>query len=315
MSRLLVLCWHNVDPTDAFHGPSAEAGRAGLHRQLRWVQRWLTAVPLRPALDALAAGRKLPPRAVALTFDDGYRDNATVAAPMLAAMGLPATFFLVPGFLSGEVDAWWERLAWLFAHATVDQVDWAGGRHVLTTPGQRRAAATTIAEQVKGVDRNERAALIDELRGRLTPDGPPAGRVFMNWEEARGLARHGVDAQSHTCTHPILSRENTLSQSDELIRSRRELEQSLGHTVDVLAYPNGSRRDYDQETLRLTAEAGYAFALTTRPAWGTPHDPRLEIPRLVLDPAIEDLRLLKRTVQAALAPIPSIRGTRGSLPS
>lgn len=311
MSRLLVLCWHNVDPTDAFHGPSAEAGRAGLHRQLRWVRRWLTVVPLRPALDALATGRRLPPRAVALTFDDGYRDNATVAAPMLAAMGLPATFFLVPDFLSGEVDAWWEQLARLFTHATVDHVDWGGRRHELATPGHRRAAAGAIAEQVKAVDRHERAAAIDELRGRLAPDGPPAERLFMNWEEARGLARHGVDAQSHTSTHPILSRESTSSQSDELLRARRQLEQGLGHTVDVLAYPNGSPRDYDQETVRLTDEAGYGFALTTRPAWGTPLDPRLEIPRLVLDPAIDDLRLLKRTTQAALGPIPSIRGTRG----
>src|SRR5687768_2534006 len=115
--RLLILCWHNIEPTWSFPGTSAEAGRRGFERQVRFLRRWANVVPLRPALADLVEGRPLPPRAVALTFDDGYLDNYTVASPILRAAGLPATFFLVPGFLSGTAQAWWEDLGWAFAHA------------------------------------------------------------------------------------------------------------------------------------------------------------------------------------------------------
>src|SRR4051812_23337545 len=97
-SQLLVLCYHNVDPTWSFPA-RRRAGRLGLERQLRLLKRLATVVPLETAVGALAEGRSLPPRAVALTFDDGYRDNLTVAVPMLQQLELPATFFLVPGLL------------------------------------------------------------------------------------------------------------------------------------------------------------------------------------------------------------------------
>jgi peptidoglycan/xylan/chitin deacetylase (PgdA/CDA1 family) len=66
---------------------------------------------------------------VALTFDDGYLDNATVAAPMLRHAGLPATFFLVPEFLGGKSRPWWEELGWALAHATAPELHWQGVRY------------------------------------------------------------------------------------------------------------------------------------------------------------------------------------------
>src|SRR2546423_14531892 len=118
---LRVFAWHNVESSWCFPC-RAGSGVRGLERQLRFLHHAANVVPLGDALQGLAEGRDLPPRAVAITFDDGYRDNLELAVPMLEALALPATFFLVPGLLSGSTQPWWEVLAWGFARASRDAV-------------------------------------------------------------------------------------------------------------------------------------------------------------------------------------------------
>src|SRR5215218_7650889 len=110
---MLILLWHNVEGT-WYHPSRPGAGIQGLSRQLRYLRRFATIVPLTHALKTLSAGDLLPSRAVALTFDDGYQDNLNLAVPLLQELGLPATFFLIPGLLSREVKPWWELIAWGF---------------------------------------------------------------------------------------------------------------------------------------------------------------------------------------------------------
>lgn len=299
--RLLVLCWHNVEPTWAFPGESADRSRRDFARQVNHLRRWANVVPLRSALADLAEGRPLPPRAVALTFDDGYLDNVTVAAPVLHAAGLPATFFLVPGFLSGDVPSWWEELGHGFERATASRLVWNGQHYDLLDPDARRTARESITGSLKELDRQRREDAVVELRARLAADGPMGERLFMDWDEAVRLLDLGHDIQSHTCSHPILSREPDAAQEEELRRSREDLESFFRRPVDVLAYPNGSDGDYTDATRTMARTAGYAFACTLRPAAGRPHDDRWEVPRMVIDPAVQGPRFLKRVLKASLA--------------
>jgi peptidoglycan/xylan/chitin deacetylase (PgdA/CDA1 family) len=300
--RLLVLCWHNIEPTWAFPGRSPEEGRRAFERQVRLLRRWTNVVPLRSALADLTEGRPLPSRAVALTFDDGYLDNVTVAAPVLASAGLPATFFLVPGFLSGTRRAWWEELGWAFAHATASPLTWGDERFDTSSSPVRQAAMGRVADSLKTLDSREREEAVAELSRRLAPKGPPADRrTFMDWDEAGQLLRYGHDIGSHTCGHPILSRETSTTQAHELKAARQELQSRFPRPVDVVAFPNGRAQDYSEITVRLAREAGYAFAVTTRSAWCGAGTPPLEMPRIVIDaetdlPAVlrKGLRVVKR---------------------
>lgn len=295
MSKLVVLGYHNVTPTHRF--PSA-TGAAGLGRQLRLLRTVAKVVPLESALATLAAGGSLPARAVAVTFDDGYRDNLTVAAPLLRSLGVPATIYLVPGLLSREVTAWWERLAWAVRGARVGSVEFEGAVLSLGGPDERAAALHAVERSVKRTDHATRTAVVEDLVGRLDPAGEFDRDLYLDWDGAREIVRAGWAVGSHTTAHAILARETAPAQQADLVSCRAALSENLSVEVPGLAYPNGERDDYDTDTIAAVAAAGHTHAVTT---WGRTADTGrgpFEIGRTVVSTATPPWRLAARVLRA-----------------
>lgn len=281
--RLTVLGWHNVESSWCF--PLPPGGARGLRRQLLALRGAARVVPLTEALDVLAAGGSPSPRTVALTFDDGYRDNLRLAVPLLEELELPATFFLVPGLLSREVRAWWEVAGWAFARCRRATLSWRGATYDLRTPEQRRHAYGQVSERLKGCDRRGRDAAVGELVSTLRPEGDPGDRdMFLDWDGAREIVGRGFAVGSHSAYHAILSRETPADQERDLRHSRDELEERLQTPATVLAYPNGTARDYDGHTLAAAAAAGHRHALTTVDGRNGPATPPLQLRRYVVTP-------------------------------
>jgi peptidoglycan/xylan/chitin deacetylase (PgdA/CDA1 family) len=242
----------------------------------------------------LRAGRRLPPRAVAVTFDDGYRDNLDVAVPLLQQLGIPATFFLVPGLLSREVRPWWEDLAWGFQVSRHATVTWEG-RSIAAGGVAGWHAFRLIAAELKALDRATRERKVAELLLLLRPTGkPPEDHMFLDWAGAQELTRRGFAVGSHSMWHSILSRESPERQVDDLARCRRELETKLDVPVDLLAYPNGRRIDHNASTARAAAATGHAHGFGTYPGLNGPRTPAYDHPRCVLQPDRTFLEILVR---------------------
>jgi peptidoglycan/xylan/chitin deacetylase (PgdA/CDA1 family) len=293
--------WHNVEGTWCYPSPRG-AGRWGLKGQLRRLQQLATVVPLQGALEALAGGRPLPARAVAITFDDGYRDNVDCAAPLLEDLGIPATFFLVPGLLSGDVRPWWEILAWGFARARPAVVSWDG--RVLPTRGRQGLRSFRwLSERLKLLDRTTREAQVDELLDALRPEGRAGeDRLFLDWDGARELVRRGFTIGSHSMRHAILSREDPREQVIDLIGARRQLEAELDVPVNLLAYPNGTKADYDAHTIRAAAQAGHTHALGAHAGVSGPSTPPYAHPRFFMEPDRGFPDILVRRIALRLTP-------------
>lgn len=296
-NRLLVLGYHSIESTHRW--PAAPGtGIATFTHHLRMLRRIANVVPLDRALQQLSAGGPLPPRAVAITFDDGYRDNLTLGVPALRRFELPATVFLVPGYLSGQVHAWWERLGWAVYRARARSVDFEGRRVELADPGQRVAALEEIEQRLKDRDHAGRLASVEELVVALDPDGEyHVDELFLDWDGARGLVGAGISIGSHTMSHAILERETAGAQLADLRTSRTVLVEALETPVEVLAYPNGQRSDYDAATIDAVREAGYSHAVTT---WGPPNTqatPPYEIARRMVSTDTPAARLAARLLR------------------
>jgi peptidoglycan/xylan/chitin deacetylase (PgdA/CDA1 family) len=119
----------------------------------------------------------------------------------------------------------------------------------------------------------------------------------MDWSAAQALLASGHGVGSHTCTHAVLSRETVELQEHEVKESRRILEEQLRSGIEVLALPNGRQQDYDGDTLRLMAQAGYHYGLTTRAGFAMPEHPALEVRRVLLEPETSLTDVLKEAAR------------------
>ena len=102
----VVVAFHRID--EAPDSDSLTVGREMFERYCRFFKRHFHVVPLRDLVYRLEHGDSIE-RHLAITFDDGYRDNFEHAAPVLAALSLPATFFIVSKWMGGHVVPWWDR--------------------------------------------------------------------------------------------------------------------------------------------------------------------------------------------------------------
>lgn len=267
-----------------YHGtPRRDA--AMLERQLRWLKRRFSIVPLRSMVAALNEGAALG-RKLALTFDDGLRSNFVVAYPLLHRLAIPATFFVCPGLV--------DRAAWLWTHEARRRLARLGAaaRRELATEWDAPADVEAFVEWMKRLDlaaRRRVEARIAEATPCFAPT--PAEREdfdLASWQELRRLDPAVVTIGSHTLTHPVLPGTPPGEVETEVRESRKQLERGLQRPVDFFAYPNG---DYDATT-EACVRKHYRGAVTAAPGVVRRGADAQQLPRLVAPRGV--LRLARR---------------------
>lgn len=275
---LLILIYHRVlagiDPlrSRTVRAPDFAA-------QMDLVAACFNVLPLSEALARLAT-RSLPPRALSITFDDGYADNLTVAAPIMRERGIRPTVFVATDYLDGGLmfnDAITEAMR--SAPDGLDLVDLGLGRLDLPDVPARRAAIRRLIGDLKYRPAEERGVLAAEIFRRTGATLPR--ELMLTTAQVRLLRDTGVEIGAHTATHPILTRLAPAAAREDIARSRHVLEGILGDTVQLFAYPNGRPgEDYDARHVAMVRELGFTAALST--AWGAAHAgcDRFQVPRV-----------------------------------
>lgn len=107
--------------------------------------------------------------------------------------------------------------------------------------------------------------LVSDFVGKMRNWGLGGSVRLMDWSHVREMSRHGICFQSHTATHPDLTTLADERMSEELLRSRKKIEDALGTPVQHLAYPFGR---YDRRVMQMVAKTGHAAAYGVGPAVG-----------------------------------------------
>jgi peptidoglycan/xylan/chitin deacetylase (PgdA/CDA1 family) len=268
--RLSILIFHRVlpEPDPLFPG---EMTRERFDRVLAWVKSWFNVLPLDEAAARLQQGR-LPARALALTFDDGYADNRVVAAPLLQQHGLPCTFFVATGFLDGG-RMWNDTLIEAVRGCTASALDLRGlapelGLHALGDAAQRRQLIEQLIAQCKYMQPEQRLQRVQQIAERAQVRLPDD--LMMSSVQVQELHRMGMQIGAHTVNHPILARLQREEALQEIADSKRTLERVIQAPVTLFAYPNGKPgEDYSAESVQLARSAGFAAAVSTQPGVST----------------------------------------------
>jgi peptidoglycan/xylan/chitin deacetylase (PgdA/CDA1 family) len=246
--RVTILCYHRILPDaerNAYHDPNLAVTPDAFRDHCRLLATHYTVTPLASAIElSRERARTDRPRAV-ITFDDGYRDNVILAAPILREFGLRATFFVVAGLVDTETVPWYD-LAGASWNALARQ-----GRAL---PGMNAREAVARAKQMSPVERQD---WLEDLQKETGRPALPDRDLIMTSEQLRDLVAEGHEIGSHTMTHPILPQCDDSMLKYELKQSRINLSEMTGQDVKGICYPNG---DCDARVLHGSVDAGYSYA-------------------------------------------------------
>jgi peptidoglycan/xylan/chitin deacetylase (PgdA/CDA1 family) len=285
---LTVVMYHYVrpirsGPTPRLKGLEVEAFRG----QLAYLRRHYQPVGI---ADVVAAGRgetALPPNAVLLTFDDGYRDHVETVCPLLLDAGMTAAFYpIVDAVLHNELLGV-NKLHFVLALAPdTTRVVEALERLIVADPEATRLPsleelrachrhATRLDDaDVIYVKRLIQMALPVPMRKRIsdvlfrefvtTDESGFAGELYASAAELRALAAAGMHIGCHGASHHWMSRLDRKAQAEEVEKSLRLLDHlGLKRADFTFCYPYG---DYDQTSIEVLEAAGCAAAFTAEVA-------------------------------------------------
>ena len=207
-------------------------------------------------------------RVMALTFDDGYRDNLDFALPICESAGVPMTVYITTGLIDRSVDPWWYSLQSLILERDYIFTDDLGEREGLKaiTQKEKEEAYLWIYKKIRkaGKEGGEVAERVWKANG--LSGVPSCGDLMMTWNEVRSLNDSPlVTVGAHTVSHPRLIWCDNREIESEIIDSKARLEEKLDCKVRHLAYPHGSEKDIPEGISNLATEAGYETAVTTIP--------------------------------------------------
>jgi len=258
-------------------------------QHLKMLQKTGNVVPL----DLLAEGinsHSMPRNSIAITFDDGYNDNFTVARPLLEKYNLPATFFITSGNLGGKKEFWWDDLEYhlLFAQRLPAFFSLLINDQLIESELQEE---TFLTEEIRKKHISwdacieepptKRAALFFKLWQHLKVLPDIAQQQYLekikNWTALQISTRQECASMSvsdlkqlvennlftigaHTVNHPALAYHSPEFQKKEMLENRKFLQEITGQEINLIAYPYGN---YNEDTLMMAADAKFEAAFTT----------------------------------------------------
>ncbi|MEO8296913.1 MAG: polysaccharide deacetylase family protein [Burkholderiales bacterium] len=277
--------------------------------QLRYLQRDFEPISLPDAVARLRRGEPLPPRALSITFDDGYLDNLELAYPLLKQHGMPWSLFIATGGLEQGEMLWWDRVIRAFALTGEGKLDTG----VINLPLRQQQLPLDGAHRETSLQAVLGAlwampieavmvcvAVMEKVLLRAGASGGPRA-TRMRPDQIRQLGQEGVEIAAHTVRHPNLTLLGPGEALRELQQSRRTVEAITGIPVIGFAYPGGRA---NAEVADAVVQAGFDYAVGTVSGINTGPYELLELTRVGMpDTGVADFkRALGKVVRRSFEP-------------
>jgi peptidoglycan/xylan/chitin deacetylase (PgdA/CDA1 family) len=266
-NRFYILAYHMV--SNHLNGFFPEISVREFERQIRHLNENYSVISLEEAADRMSKGRSVR-GCVAITFDDGFRDNYTIAYPILKKYKMPATIFLTTGFVETGETPWFIVFRSLFANTSKDRLDIELGGHTSvfswSSLDEKKTVSDRLMLYLQTCSNDERFSILKALPGRLGvgPSGEKQS-LMLTWEQVREMSRNGISFGAHTVTHPVLSQITPDALRFEIGTSKATIEAKTDRPVTTFAYPFGRKQHYPEEACVVLKSLGFTCAVTSEP--------------------------------------------------
>lgn len=282
MGRVLTLLYHRVRPYEK-DVQMLSVTPEHFEQQMRWLKENYHVVRFADEWDSVEGD------AVCVTFDDGYRDNFLIAAPILNQLQIPATVFVTTGNMDTGRELWWDELE---RNLLVDrkyqktfhlsdeifECNWD-----VDTFGQREDLYYSmhwLMKQIGTEKRNDWIRQLQEWNG-YTENGREEN-VCVRSEDLEKIDGSQIEIGVHTVSHPVLSKLAMVEQQKEIQVAKRKLEEILGRRVLTVSYPFGGESDYNKDTVSVCKSLGFSKAAANIPGVWEQGDDLYQIPRQIV---------------------------------
>lgn len=282
MGRVLTLLYHRVRPYEKDVQMLCVTPEH-FERQMSWLKENYHVVRFADDWDCVEGD------AVCITFDDGYRDNFLIAAPILNQLQIPATVFVSTGNMDTGREMWWDELERNLLADKKYQKTFHLSDEIfectwdVSSFEQREDLYDTmhwLMKQVGAEKRNDWMRQLQEWNG-YTEDGR-AENVCARAEDLKGLDASQIEIGVHTVGHPVLSKLPMEEQKKEIQTAKKKLEEILGRQILTMSYPFGGVSDYNKDTISVCKSLGFSKAAANIPGVWKPNDDLYQIPRQIV---------------------------------
>lgn len=264
----IIIIYHRIvdnnTPKFLFKGQTVQRNVTGFKKELSYFKKWYKVISLDDLISNIKSGKSLRVPSIAITFDDGYRDNYTLAYPILRGFNLPATIYLTTGLIGTHSRTWPDEVECALLNSKLDSFVFPKvfGKEVIyiSSNEEKRKANVKIAESLKLIEHTEKLVLIEELYDQLKVKRDPQiyeERRMLNWEEAKEMSEHGISFAAHTHTHPILTQMAPDQAKKEIALSKATIEENLAIPVKHFGFPNGRSCDFSEELKQFCIDIGF----------------------------------------------------------
>ncbi len=265
--RLTILLYHGVTAT-ASKGVEnytvKHVTASEFRRDMAWLKEHCTVQGMDEVVEIARNGDPLPPRAAAVTFDDGFANNHTVAAPILDELDIPATFYITAGIVNTNLMFWVDKLEDCLNLTTNKNISVElGGKTAsfgLQDAAARVDAIDTIKAWCKQADVAGKNAILQQVEAAtgITPAVHHAANYEkITWSQTRELADHPrFIVGGHSLYHDILAAQSMEREADDIKLCQGLLSHVLERPIDHFSYPEGQSNHYRPETISALKACG-----------------------------------------------------------
>jgi peptidoglycan/xylan/chitin deacetylase (PgdA/CDA1 family) len=279
--RLTVLTFHIVESRKGNNSksglPSVAISAENFSSLSRFIKKHYRTISAQELIHNLGKGTALPFNSMLISFDDAYEEVVSTALPILQYHQMPAVLFVPTQAVDEQGQFWWDMLFILLSTATGIRFNADDGenavagilldkmRSIVEMPiSERDRSIYEFIETLQNSDDDVRNAVIKVIRdayNRLENKNLRLPRALC-WDEIKRLGGLNFEIGSHTVTHRFLASISLDAAREEIVESKRQLEQVVNKNILCFAYPGGK---YNEKVIDLLKDAGYACAFTTEP--------------------------------------------------
>ena len=272
-NKVVILNYHRVRPSSATASTPFDDGVFTVNadqffRQMNWLKQHARILSEEELISQVIRKRYHYPKSngpsVVVTFDDGYRDNYSVAYPVLKSLGITAFFFICTEMIWERKLRWWDVLAYLIKKCQKPSI--VIEDHEYALQDNRLNVIADFQRQMKEYPRNlihKHIQLISEASEIDLPPDDIQDRELMTQDQIREMAEHQMTIGSHAHTHQALSCLDSHENQTELMTSKRLLEQTTGQPVKSISYPFGHYQYAPLSIQDIARRCGYQLGFTS----------------------------------------------------